>query len=484
MFKKAYRYDHSIVFYFDGKDCKYVAKGGSLAWRLNNPGLISSHNLFAREFSAIGSCDQYAIFPSPLIGKNAHRTWIISSKYCDSYLIEIAKHYQPKNPEEYLSQLCNITKLSPKIKPRNLSASNLDLLLSAMYQLAGFTKKNEGEFYPLPKITARLYSRQRSIEFYLAGYNHLLTKHQALEWVITHKLDAVIVHKSNGDVYLRSRPGHHLDKIHIAQKDYGAEKEFKDAVKEVGKFKERQCIWGFINGLFNTPKKALESATLISNLAGGEHVWYLVNDSLSSCTDAIAQKLGQHSESVKFGIQFFKMLISLSDEHPSQNKPQIIIFAHSQGALIADLALGQLEPQERQRIRIFTIGGASLISPDAAHPESHNYFSIADLITKLSSYDLCRFLLRIHDGKKTGLSTMQIIEQLIQEDIDIHLETQNQLAIDIFRRQRLEHYELKLQKSQNITILNNATIDIWEHAFKTPSYQEKLSEIINKYRNP
>jgi hypothetical protein len=67
MFKKAYRYDDSVVFYFDSQDCKYVAKGGSLAWRLNNPGLISSHNPFAREFSAIGSCDQYAIFPSPLI---------------------------------------------------------------------------------------------------------------------------------------------------------------------------------------------------------------------------------------------------------------------------------------------------------------------------------------------------------------------------------------------------------------------------------
>jgi hypothetical protein len=44
MFKKAYRCDENILFYFDNQDSKYVAEGGSIAWRANNPGLLSSRN--------------------------------------------------------------------------------------------------------------------------------------------------------------------------------------------------------------------------------------------------------------------------------------------------------------------------------------------------------------------------------------------------------------------------------------------------------
>ena len=84
---------------------------------------------------------------------------------------------------------------------------------------------------------------------------------------------------------------------------------------------------------------------------------------------------GGSSESVKFAAQFFKMLIDLSEQTSSQNKPKIIVFSHSQGALIANLALSRLTPKERQKIHLFTLGGAVLIEPDAAHPESHNYFN-------------------------------------------------------------------------------------------------------------
>ncbi len=482
MLKKACRYDDSIVFYFDNQDNKYIAKGGSLAWRLNNPGLISSHSQFAKEFGSIGSHKQYAIFSHLLMGHDAHRAWLGSTKYCDSLLIEIAKHYQPDDPQAYLRQLCALTALSPNTKPRSLAGQDFKRLLKIIQKLAGFSSENEYSFSLLPKITARFYSGDRKVELYLAGYEHLLTKQQAIEWVETHKLDAVIVHKNNGEMHLRSRPGHHFDQIRFKQKDYGVEKEFKDAVREVGKKQEGQCIWGFINGLFNTPQKALRSATLISNLANGEHVSYLVNDTPGSSTDAVMQNLGYHSQSVKFVAQFFKMLINLSDQHPSQNKLPIVIFTHSQGALVSNLALSRLLPQERQRIRIFTLAGASLIAPDIAHPESHNYFSIADLAVKVTSYDLCMFLLRLHDGRKAGLKPSQVIEQLIQEDIDAHLETQDQQALDKFRHQRQEHYGHKLWKSQNITILNDNTPSIWEHAFNTPCYQQVATEIINKYR--
>ena len=104
--KKAYRYDDEVIFYFDAFDNKYVAKGGSLAWRLNNPGLLLSHSLYRTGYSAIGAYHQYAIFSHPVIGKDALRAWICSTKYFDSPLIEIAKYYLPSDPAEYLNQLC------------------------------------------------------------------------------------------------------------------------------------------------------------------------------------------------------------------------------------------------------------------------------------------------------------------------------------------------------------------------------------------
>src|ERR1700722_5555974 len=237
MLKKAYRYDDETVFYFDVHDNKYVAIGGNLAWRLNNPGLLLSHSLHRIGCQGIGAYHQYAIFADSLLGKAALRTWLCSTKFCDSPLIELAKHYQPDNPQVYLKQLCTLTGFTQEIKPRSLPSKDFEKLLMILQQLTGFTPENKYTFLLLPKITAKFYSANRKIESYLAGYENLLTKPQAIEWVEAHKLDAVIVHKNNGEVYLRSRPGHHLDQIRFKQKEYGVEQEFKDAVKEVGEIK-------------------------------------------------------------------------------------------------------------------------------------------------------------------------------------------------------------------------------------------------------
>ncbi len=482
MLKKACRYDDETVFYFDGHDNKYVVIGGGLACRLNNPGLLLSHSLYRTGYHSIGSYHQYAIFADPLIGKEALRAWICTTKHCDSPLIEIAKYFQPINPEQYLNQLCAITGFAPQIKPRSLPLKDLERLLIAVQKLAGFAPENKRPLLLLPKITAKFYSANRKIELYLAGYENLLIKTQAIEWVSAHKLDAVTVHKSNGEVYLRSRPGHHSDQIRFKQEEYGIEREFKDAVKETGNARKGQCIWGFINGLLNTPERALRSATRISHLANGENVWYLANEMSHSSGEVIGQLAGHHSETVKFGAQFFKMLIDLSDQSSSQIKPPIVVFTHSQGALIADLALTRLSLEERQRIRVFTLGGASILLPDVAHPESHNYFSVADIVPRLTAHDISIFLLHLHEGMKIGLTTEQVVGQLIQKDIEISIATQDKTAIDTFQKQRQQHYKEKLRQMSNITILDGDRSGTWEHAFFAPCYQEVLKEIINKYK--
>jgi hypothetical protein len=126
------------------------------------------------------------------------------------------------------------------IIPRALSAKDFDKLLKAIQKLAGFSPENEHQVALIPKITARFYSAKQKVEFYLAGYEDLLTKNQAIKWVEAHKLDAVIVHKSNGEIYLRSRPGYHFDQIRFSQDDADVYMTSQDEKAIKAYWKERQ----------------------------------------------------------------------------------------------------------------------------------------------------------------------------------------------------------------------------------------------------
>ena len=69
MYKIAYKHDDGVVFYFDLTGNKYVASSGSLAWRINNPGLVRSRSHFSYRNGAIGNYDGYAIFADPTYGR-------------------------------------------------------------------------------------------------------------------------------------------------------------------------------------------------------------------------------------------------------------------------------------------------------------------------------------------------------------------------------------------------------------------------------
>jgi hypothetical protein len=116
MFKSAHAHGDGTVFYFDEMGNKYAAIGGSLAWRINNPGLVHSH--CSRKLGSIGNLGRYAIFPDPKKGRKALSTWIRSKKYFNSSLKAVAKHYQPKNPEGYIQQLSSLCSISPETKTK------------------------------------------------------------------------------------------------------------------------------------------------------------------------------------------------------------------------------------------------------------------------------------------------------------------------------------------------------------------------------
>lgn len=80
MYKAAYKYNYEVVFYFDSAGNKYAATGGSLAWRINNPGLVHSHTHFSRRLGSIASFGPYAIFSHPQEGrKGKEDTYLIGN---------------------------------------------------------------------------------------------------------------------------------------------------------------------------------------------------------------------------------------------------------------------------------------------------------------------------------------------------------------------------------------------------------------------
>ena len=81
------------------------------------------------------------------------------------------------------------------------------------------------------------------------GFEELISKEEAIHRIETHRLDAVMVHKSDGGVYLRSRRGHRLDSIRFADHELHKPPDFKDVMRDTGKQIQGQCIWGYINSI-------------------------------------------------------------------------------------------------------------------------------------------------------------------------------------------------------------------------------------------
>src|SRR5207253_1946794 len=98
---------------------------------------------------------------------------------------------------------------------------------------------------------------------------------------------------------------------------------------------------------------------------------------------------GSDTVLVGWAVRFFRYLLRLS-EQDNQSLP-VIIFAHSQGAIICEHAIEQLSVAEREKIRILTFGGGSFIAPNKCHPDSHNYASAIDIVCGMGTPGLRQF---------------------------------------------------------------------------------------------
>lgn len=484
MYKIAYKFDDKTIFYFDAWGNKYVASGGNLAWRTNNPGLVRSHSHFSRKSGSIGTCRPYSIFSDPQEGHKALENWLRSKKYYNSTLKTIAEHYQPNTIDNYVGELSSLAKVSPDRKINTLTQLEFDHLIRAIEKLCGYSSTGNESFSPLPKITAKIENGNNKEDTYLIGDHIVLSKNEAIEWILSHRLDGVIVHEHSGATHLRSRPNHCIWNIKTHESVIPTSVGKIDTlVRAVGVDKPSQCIWGFINGINNTKDEALEAAEQISKAADGERVLTMPNDTVWGPVDfllCILLKVSVDTSIITWTVKFLRYLLAIAKQETGTS--QVIVFLHSQGAIFIEHAFELLSQNERKQLRIFTFGGGSFIPPEKCHPDSHNYASAADFVCRFGSPNLQLLALERYYGHKEGLNDCKLIAQLALKDAMLHLDSNDLKVIEHYIKQRTKYYESEFSKISNLTILDPDPDCKFKHKLDSECYQKTIQSIVKKYQ--
>ena len=482
MFKSACGFDDDTVFYFDSLGNKYVAQGGSFAWRINNPGLIRSHCHFAGKNGSIGSFRGFAIFARPEQGRKALSDLLKAKKYYKSTLLTVARHYQPDDPGGYLLRLMSYVSIPTDRKICSLLKQDFDCLLLAVEKLCGYSPVGNESFTLLPRICAHIENNSLPHDSYLITGNIVLSKEEVVERISTHRLDGVIVHQDDGALHVRSRPSYSMWNIHMpTELLLSNDGKIDTIMRVVGEKREGQCIWGFINGIWNEKGDALKSAQLISDAANGEQVLSMPNDMLGLWDDVAAcfvLKIGIDTPVVRVAAKFFRHLLSLLKEN--NRRLPVIVFAHSMGAIITEHAMELLTHEERQKICIFTFGGASFIASGKCHPDSHNFISARDLVSFLGSPYFRTLVMRCYLGFKEGLTQEQVICRWAEEDAMLYVDSIDGKVIQSYVNQQKSRLEKQFEQINNVTVVDPESS--YEHAFCNNCYQKIIQDIVRKYR--
>lgn len=481
MFTTAYSQDGKKVFYYDSADNKYAASGGNLAWRLNNPGLVhSTSRLFSKQ--AIGHFGKYAIFPTPEKGREALSNWLKTPKYSKGSLKTIAKHYQPDSPADFGQRLSAVTGIPVRTKIRTLSKQEFEQLQFGIEKLCNYTLNGDETFYLMPKILGKIEHGEHESVYLIEG-NSVLSIKEALEWVRSYRLDAVIVRERDGNIHLRSRPDHCLQHIHFSMSSPPEPQDIAPLMRIIGNAKPGQCIWAFINGINNTKEKALNAATKISSLAGGERVLSMQNDTkglwgIIDFGDCVILKASIEIPVIDRAVKFLRYLLALEEK---ENVP-VILFVHSQGGIILEHALKFLKHAEAARLRIFTFGGGSFIAPGKSHSDSHNYASAADFVCRFGSPNLQLLALKRYYAYKEGLTDEQMTQQWAFSDAVLELDSIDNTVVKKFVEDRSKNYKNAFAQISNLTILDPDSDSRWKHRFDSKCYQATVQQLIQKYR--
>lgn len=129
-----------IYIYSDGS--RVIRKGGTRAWRNNNPGNLHPYP-FAFDNNAIGTAGKHAVFPDEETGMRALCALLQTESYRNRTIQSALKRYCPPNWQKYTRNLTRITGLSANTKLSQLTSVQLDKVAKTIRRLEGWIPGEE-----------------------------------------------------------------------------------------------------------------------------------------------------------------------------------------------------------------------------------------------------------------------------------------------------------------------------------------------------
>lgn len=142
------------VIYVCDNGAKIKRKGGTRAWRNNNPGCIR-YSKFSREIGAIGSAGGFAVFPDEKTGMDAICKLLKSDKYKNLTISSAIFKYAPpheNNTHAYKKRMQHLTGLSIQLKICDLTDEQLQHVAKAIRVIEGWKPGHEVQMDTLKLI--------------------------------------------------------------------------------------------------------------------------------------------------------------------------------------------------------------------------------------------------------------------------------------------------------------------------------------------
>lgn len=209
-FIKAEEISRNRVRYTDSSGKMFIYSRGTWAWRNNNPGNIRKPRKENMPAGVIGLAGGFLVFSSYEAGFKALHSLLKKDFYQNLTIFAAVAQYAPtedKNDvKNYRKILVQVTKLDLKTKIKDLTDEQFLLLCQAIQRVEGYQVGEITEEVPKKRILDVKKNKENLIIQYLIEGYGWLQKIEAINLVEKDIVDAVIVKRQNGYVFLRSRP--------------------------------------------------------------------------------------------------------------------------------------------------------------------------------------------------------------------------------------------------------------------------------------
>jgi hypothetical protein len=207
---KAEGISRNRVRYTDSSGRVFIHSKGSWAWRNNNPGNIRKPGKDTKFEGIIGYAGGFLVFSSYAAGLKALQILLKKPFYQNLSLFDAVEKYAPakdnNDVKNYRRILVQVTKIDLDTKLKSLNEAQFLLLCQAVEKVEGFQIGEITEEIQRKKILDVKKNKENLIIKYLIEGYGWLRKTEAINLVEKDVVDAVIVKRQNGYIFLRSRP--------------------------------------------------------------------------------------------------------------------------------------------------------------------------------------------------------------------------------------------------------------------------------------